>query len=407
MSDKKPFKISGIGCALVDYLYKPINFSNPKTKKYFSKISGDGGLAPGKLVFKEEFEKFVGESYLDARALITNEMDPVTINIGGPSIVSLIHAAQMLKSSTVDVFFYGSRGADQAGLYMEEQILKTPLKTGKYIQSELYTPFTDVLSDPSYDKGNGERIFINNVGAAWDLLSKDIDEVFYDSDIVVFGGTALVPNIHAHLTQLLKKAKDRGAITVVNTVYDFLNEKANPDKAWPLGNSNRSYIYTDLLITDMEEALRLSNTKRVDDAVKFFKFSGLGSLIITHNSNPIYYYADNFLFANVPLRTMPVSARVSSELQTDEGKCGDTTGCGDNFVGGVISSIAAQLIENPGSKINLENAIAMGVASGGYACFYNGGTYYESFDGQKKGIVDQYYNDYLVQIGLSKNEHDK
>jgi hypothetical protein len=96
MNEIKPFRISGTGCALVDYLYKPVDFSGTDFIRYLSESRGDGGLAPGKLVFTEEFEKFCGEKYTQIRDRITKNMDPVAINIGGPSIVSLIHAAQML-----------------------------------------------------------------------------------------------------------------------------------------------------------------------------------------------------------------------------------------------------------------------------------------------------------------------
>ncbi len=45
-------------------------------------------------------------------------------------------------------------------------------------------------------------------------------------------------------------------------------------------------------------------------------------------------------------------------------------------------------------------AIALGVASGGFACFYHGGTYYEAFPGQKAEQVAPYCQDYLTQVGL-------
>ena len=74
----------------------------------------------------------------------------------------------------------------------------------------------------------------------------------------MFGGTALVPQIHDNLTSILKKAKSRSSITIVNTVFDFRNEKSNPGKNWPMGDSDESYLYIDLLIADKEEALRLT-----------------------------------------------------------------------------------------------------------------------------------------------------
>lgn len=399
MVTQKSFRISGTGCALVDYLYKPLNFNDAVFSRYLSKNAGDGGLAPGKLVFKEEFEQFSGDSYMQVRDTLTNKKQPVAVNIGGPSIVSLIHAAQLLHGLNADVSFYGCMGSDDGGAFIRNQLTKTPLKIGKYKTGTQYTPFTDVLCDPDFDHGNGERIFINNVGAAWDFMPSDLDNSFFESDLVAFGGTALVPNIHSGLTDLLRKAKAQKAITVVNTVYDFLNEKQNPLKSWPLGNSMETYQYIDLLIADMEESLRLSGTSSVEAAMNFFKSTGVGAVIVTHGSNPLHFFADNALFGKIPGSTLPVSEKVKLQIRQNPDKVGDTTGCGDNFAGGVMASIAMQLIKKPEQKVDLVQAVALGIASGGFTCFYNGGTFYEVSPGQKAQQMESYYLGYLAQIG--------
>lgn len=399
MATNKPFKISGTGCALVDYLYKPINFKAENFINYLSKQAGDGGLAPGKLVFKEEFEKFSGDSYMQVRDAISNGKQPVAVNIGGPSIVSLIHAAQMLHGLDAEISFYGCMGADDGGSFIRNQLVKTPLKIGKYKTGTQHTPFTDVLCDPDFEEGNGERIFINNVGAAWEFEPSDLDDSFFESDLIAFGGTALVPHIHSSLHDLLKKAKEHKAITVVNTVYDFLNEKQNPSSPWPLGDSVETYRYIDLLITDMEESLRLSGTTSIEDAINFFKSTGVGAVIVTHGSNVLHFFADNLLFGKIFSTTLPVSEKVKSALKQKPDSAGDTTGCGDNFAGGVIASIAKQLIADSGKEVSMPEAIALGVASGGFACFFNGGTFYEQYNGQKVKEIEPYYWEYLTQIG--------
>jgi sugar/nucleoside kinase (ribokinase family) len=395
--NNRTVRISGTGSALVDYLYKPVNFTGENFKRFLSVNPGDGGLSPGKLVFRDEFEKFSGEDYLKVRKEITHGNPPVTLNIGGPSIVSLIHAAQMLTGTNAEVCFYGSKGTDKEAAFIDENIQRTPLKIGKYKISDKNTPFTDVLSDPNYDQGLGERIFINNIGAAWDLFPDDLDEAFFESDMVVFGGTALVPNIHQSLTELLKKAKEKKAITIVNTVYDFLNEKKNPNLPWPLGSSQETYQYIDLLITDREEALRLSGQETMEDALSFFKETGVGGIIITNGANPLYFAYNSSLFGSSE-GVRPVSEKVREMMIQHPEKVGDTTGCGDNFVGGVIASIAQQLLEHSSQQIDLDKAIALGVASGGYACFYHGGTFFEKEPGEKKREIESLYNEYLIQL---------
>lgn len=399
----RPFRICGTGCALVDYLYKPVHFNHADFLRYLSKSPGDGGLTPGKLVFTEEFEKFCGETYQQARAHITSNMNPVAVNIGGPSIVSLIHEAQMLNGLPAEVFFYGGRGKDEAGQYIENRLRETPLKVGYYKTGEKNTPFTDVLSDPDFDGGNGERIFINNIGAAWNFMPEDLDDTFFDSDMVVFGGTAIVPRIHAALGGLLRKAKDHKAFTVVNTVYDFLSEKKDPTKPWKLGASDESFRDIDLLIVDMEEGLRLSGTTNAETAMNYFRKAGVGALIITHGSKRLHFFANDGLFSGISPATLPVSDKVTLELKQGKGNNGDTTGCGDNLVGGVLAAVARHLIKDPGKPIDMRLALAMGIASGGYACFYHGGTFYEEFRGQKQKIIEAYYRDYLEQEGVTES----
>lgn len=393
------FKISGVGCALVDYLYKPVSFTSNKFRRYVSVNPGDGGLSPGKLVFKDEFEVFSDENYLNVRDVITSGNPPVAINIGGPSVVSLIHASQMLDGLNAELFFYGSKGNDEGGAFIDENLKRTPLKIGKYKISDKYTPFTDVLSDPDYDQGHGERIFINNIGAAWDLFPEDLDADFFNSDITIFGGTALVPHIHESLFELLQKAKEKNAITIVNTVYDNLNEKKDPNTAWPLGNSIKTYQYVDLLIADMEEALRLSGKSTIEEALKFFKKAGVGGVIVTHGANPLYYYCDSSLLGTSE-GNMPVSEKIKNTIIQQPEKIGDTTGCGDNFAGGVISSIAEQLLESPDKPVDIQKALSMGVVSGGFACLYHGGTYYEKYPGEKKDKMKPIYQEYLKQLDI-------
>lgn len=398
---RKRFKISGVGCALVDYLYMPVSFTSDQFKQYSSVKPGDGGLSPGKLVFRDEFELFSGKDYLTVRNQITNGTPPVALNIGGPSIVSLIHASQLLEKKNAELFFYGSKGNDAGARFLEENLEKTPLKIGKYKFSDQYTPFTDVLSDPNYDDGHGERMFINNIGAAWDMLPEDLDDAFFDSNITVFGGTALVPRIHEALLELLQKAKAKNAITIVNTVFDNLSEKKDPTNAWPMGSSVKSYQYIDLLIADMEEALRLSGKETIGEAIQFFKEVGVGGVIVTHGAKPLYYYSNSNLLG-ASEGNMPVSEKVKNMVINEPEKVGDTTGCGDNFAGGVIASIAEQLMEGSGKEVDFQKALAMGVVSGGFACFYHGGTFYEKYPGEKREDMEPFYEEYLKQLSAAQ-----
>ncbi|HBE39975.1 MAG TPA: carbohydrate kinase family protein [Bacteroidales bacterium] len=387
--------VSGVGCCLVDLLYNNIDFTSDTIRPWFSKNRGDGGLTPGKLVFQEEFEQFCGRPFTEVLEKITSGRVYDKINIGGPSVVSLINLAQLTGTERCDVRFYGRGGKDEMGEYLLSALKRTPVILKDYKLIDNRTPSTVVLSDPTYDKGHGERMFINSIGAAWDYRPDDLDDDFFDSDIVVFGGTALVPQIHDHLTTLLSKAKSNDCITVVNTVFDFRNEKSDPSKRWPLGETDESYKNIDLLITDQEEAIRLSGEHDPMLALKFFTENKVSSVIITNGARNIITTSDGRFFGFSDIMEMPVSQRITKEIRNYQG--GDTTGCGDNFVGGVIASVVDQRhkgIPYP----DLREACSWGIVSGGFTCFYIGGTWFEEKPGEKLERIKPYYESYREQI---------
>ena len=340
MSNKKII-ISGTGCALADYLYTEVKFDSPRFIKYQSRQTGDGGLSPGKLVFTEELEKFSSAAYPEILKEITGDQEPNAVNIGGPGLVSMINTSQLLRSDDFEVRFFGGTGSDRTSGLIYEFTRQTPLNTSNFeIISGKPTPFTDVFSDPTYHKGQGERTFVNNIGASWDYSPGYLNDDFFNSEIVCFGGTALVPQIHDNLTILLERAKKKGCITVVNTVFDFRNEKSNPDKPWPLGNTPESLKLIDVLIMAEEEALKISGTDTIEQAAQHFINNKIASFIITNGANDFYAYSGGGLFRKTGLLRLPVSKKVSEEIGKNPALKGDTTGCGDNFAGGAVASIA-------------------------------------------------------------------
>jgi len=387
--------ISGTGCCLVDLLYNNISIRSDNLLPYLSKDRGDGGLTPGQLVFQEELERFAGKHLQEILQEITQGRPQDKINVGGPAIVALIHTAQITENPDCSYHFYGCGGKDAEGEFLLSALQKTPVLLDHYELTGDLTPSTVVLSDPTYDRGQGERMFINSIGSAWAFTPEKLGTDFFSSEIVIFGGTALVPRIHENLTELLEKAKTNGCITVVNTVFDFRSEKTRPGKRWPLGKSDASYRMTDLLIMDHEEALRMSGEAELDAAMQFFRRNGTGAVIVTNGSKNIRGFSSGSLFKALKYLEMPVSKAVTEKIK--KGHLGDTTGCGDNFAGGVIASLASQL-ENENQQPDLAEASIWGIISGGYTCFYLGGTYLEQFPGEKRRMILPYYDKYKRQI---------
>lgn len=399
-------RISVMGCCLVDYLYSPVDFTGDAFLSYASRVPGDGGLEPGKLVFVEDLEAFSGAGEDKFLADLSGGGDPVTVNVGGPAIVAAINAAQILGDDG-KVSFFGVYGDDHVGDTLRKLLAGFPVDLDRFSRIKGSSPCTFVLSDPGYNDGLGERTFINRIGTSWSITPQDIPDDFFASDILFFGATAVLPHIHRSLDILLEMGRDAGAINIVSTVFDFLNEKKDPASRWPLGSGDRSYTLTDLLVTDKEEALRLSGCSSLTAAGEFFIKKGLKGFVITQGAEDVYLYSSGARFRKTKPRYLPVSERVKREIREGKAACGDTTGCGDNFAGGVLASVAIQLGDDGMGKPDLKEACAWGTASGGFACFSMGGAFPESEPGEKRKILKDYYSDYLVQIGTVRGKQEK
>ena len=391
-------RISGLGCTLLDFVYNTVDFQGEGFKKYSSKNPGDGGLTPGQLVFLENLEKFAGQDFKTIIREITGEREPDTFNVGGPAIVSIIHAAQLLGEDA-EFRFVASIGKDQIGQRILDILEKTPVSSRGFLIKDSLTPFTNVLSDPFYNGGMGERTFINNIGAAGDIHPGDLQEDFFNADILVLGGTALVPRIHDGLDEILERAGD-SAFKLVNTVFDFRNERRSPGKPWPIGRNHGSLSSIDLLVMDHEEALKISGMASLDKAIGYFAESPLKAFIITDGTNPVTIHTQSAISGgggyNGPVR-LPVFPEIFSS-QNSVKQHADTTGAGDNFAGGVIYSLARQFAEGTDLPDLLE-AAEWGIVSGGFACTYMGGTYLEKSPGEKLNAITQYYQKYKEVSG--------
>jgi sugar/nucleoside kinase (ribokinase family) len=321
--------------------------------------------------------------------------------------VSIVHAAQVLGDAA-EVSFYGARGDDNTGGLVEEALSRagfSPAGTRCYTLKLCrgLSPRTDVLSDPGYDNGHGERTFINLIGAAGEFGPEDLRDDFFDADIVAFGGTALTPKIHDDLAELLVRAKRKNAVTVVNLVYDYRSEQAAPGKKWKLGKNDDAYPHIDLLIADRDEALRTSGCSSTGDAARWFVGEGCGAAVITEGTRPLRLTAGPGLFKPLAETSLPVSEAINRELAAHPEKRGDTTGCGDNFAGGVIAGLAEELTRRSvgiSGGIDLREICIPGIVAGGYACFTLGGVFYEKRPGEKRELLVPFIEAYKKEVRL-------
>ena len=394
---KKNLSVSVVGCSLADCVYANVDFTSEAFRKYSSKTAGDGGLVPGQLIFMESLEKFSGVPASKMLPELTDGQAPSGRNVGGPAVVAAINAAQLCCDYPVKVKFFGACGNDETADFIKDILKKTPLDISNYRTCEGATPATEVLSDPRHHNGKGERTFVNVVGAANNYKPEDLGDEFFDSDVLVFSATALLPPMHDNLTSMLKRGKEAGKINMVATVFDFRNEMRDPNGRWPMGDSDEAYKYIDVLAVDWDEARRLSGEETLEKIVEFFSSRGVGAMTITHGAKNFHAYSNGKLFKKFDLASLPVNELVNKDLAEHPERRGDTTGCGDNFAGGLLASLVMQLSEgaNPG-ELDLHTAAAWADASGGFACFCLGGTYIEKAPGDKYAQIKRYCDYYLA-----------
>ena len=395
-------RVNATGCSLVDNLYGHVSFRTEEYRRLLSHNVGDGGLVTGGLVFAEAFAAFAGEDYDSALSSLTGGSGPDSSNIGGPGIVPIIHCAQVNHRPDIRYRFAGVVGHDENGRRFAGLMAKAGFPMDDYSVTGLPTPFTDVLSDPTFEGGRGERTFINGIGAAGEYGPSSLPDDFFDAEFLLFGGTGLVPPLHDSLDDLCRRGRESGAFVMVTTVFDFRNEARMKGRPWPLVED---YKNIDLLTVDREEALKISGRGGPEEAMGWFLGKGCGAVVITRGADDVLLGVGEGRFSR-PIRTSMPTCRYADERVASLTHPRDTTGCGDNFVGGMIDSLARQLAEisqgrqgtSPETRLDLEEAVISGIAAGSVALTCLGGVYYETEPGQKRSEMEPYLTEYRKEL---------
>ncbi len=146
--------------------------------------------------------------------------------------------------------------------------------------------------------------------------------------------------------------------------------------------------------------MKISCKGTKEEAVQFFADKGVHAVIITHGSEDVFCFSDGTFFNEKGPFGLPVSESAGRKMKEFDGvNSADTTGCGDNFAGGVYASAALQLKNNRTGKPSLKEAAAWGVVSGGFAGLYQGGVYYEKKQGEKLEKLKILFDEYKQQTG--------
>jgi sugar/nucleoside kinase (ribokinase family) len=407
------FRIHGAGCGLADFIHGDIDFHSPRVLPYHSRKTGDGGLEMGKVILQEDLIRFsaalraqgadTGATWEAILADLTGTEAPAPLfNVGGPAAAALAAAAQLLRPCRTPVSFYGVAGDDGHAARLRHLLAQTPVDMTSFRLRPGRTTSAHVFSDPRADGGRGDRFFIHASGDDFPIEDTFQGESFFQAAINLYAGAALVPALHRSLPSMLQKSRRRGAITVVGTVFDSAAEKAAPGEPWPMGEGE-AFPFIDLLVGDAEEIRGLAGSAPADveACVESLLARGLTAVVVTRGAEPVYYRSIGGIFGECRGYVAQHPGLVESTLDRHANP-GDTSGAGDNFLGGLLTDFIHQILSDdffPKGEphverelleivpLRLRRAIEFGNLAGGLACLQRGGVRIEKTTGEFLGRV--------------------
>lgn len=167
---------------------------------------------------------------------------------------------------------------------------------------------------------SGERSFLYNPASSAAFTLSDIsDEVLADCDIVFVGGAMLLTKFDGEPTrQLMKRAREMGKITVLDTAWDF-------DDVW-LPKIEASLPELDYFIPSVDEAAKLTGETDPYKIAEKLHTMGPKNVVVKVGKDGSLVSPENGGFTMVP------SFHVDKPV--------DTTGAGDSFCSGFLTGLA-------------------------------------------------------------------
>lgn len=205
----------------------------------------------------------------------------------------------------------GKVGEDGFGDFLIQRLKKEGIDTGGIKRANhANTSVTMVM----VDKG-GERSFIHYIGANAALKEEDIDlGLFPDARILHLAGFFLMPGFDgAPAARVLKKARDRGLTTSLDTCWDSQGR-------W-LKLLEPCLEFTDIFLPSIEEARKISGEEDPENICEFFLKKGVKTVALKMGEKGAFIASCEESFSIPPFKINVV----------------DTTGAGDAFVAGFLS----------------------------------------------------------------------
>lgn len=214
-----------------------------------------------------------------------------------------------------DVSIIGKIGNDGFGMFMKNSLEQKGVRTsGLIVDPDGATSASLVIVTP-----DGERSFIHCTGSNGTLVESDIpyDEIS-EAKIVFVAGTMLMPMFDGEQCAIfLKKCKEMGKITVLDTAWD--------SKGRWMDVLRPCMPYIDYFLPSIEEAIELSGKTEPEEIADTFLAAGPHTVVIKTGKNGCFIKTKSG-----EKYTIPTYTRI---------KAVDTTGAGDSFCAGFLSAL--------------------------------------------------------------------
>lgn len=239
-------------------------------------------------------------------------IDKIELHTGGCAVNAAIDMAKI----GLDVAIIAKVGNDGFGNYLINSLKKNHVNTtGLKTSDNVGTSASVVLNDST-----GERTFLHSLGANAEFTEADIDySLIEESKIVVIAGTLLMPKFDGEdCAKVLKKAKELGKYTVLDTAWDSKGRWMNVLEP--------CMKYIDLFIPSYEEAVLLSGKHEPEEIADVFLSYGVKLAVIKLGKEGCFIKSSEGEIYKLPTYSAikPV----------------DTTGAGDSFVAGFVTGLS-------------------------------------------------------------------
>jgi sugar/nucleoside kinase (ribokinase family) len=237
-------------------------------------------------------------------------VDEMGLHIGGCAS----NAAIALAKLDLPVEVIGKVGEDPFGDFVISVLQERGIGTrGVKRDSVKGTSVTMVMVDP-----DGERRFIHYIGANAALTLEDIDfRLISEAAILHIGGSLVLPGIDGEPTAvLLRKARETGVITFLDTVWD--------DTGRWMALLKPSLPFIDYFIPSLPEAQQITGYEKPEQVARDLIRRGVRTVALKMGAEGCLVMSEDGQVLRLPAYDVEVV---------------DATGAGDAFAAGFIAGV--------------------------------------------------------------------